>query len=77
LLTSRQSLAELNRRLPSPIGMARFRPNIVIDGSSPFVEDTFARVRIGGSTFRGPKGCDRCVVTTIDPETAEGGVEPL
>jgi uncharacterized protein YcbX len=77
LLTSEESLAELNRRMPSPIGMLRFRPNIVIDGSSPFVEDTFARVRIGGTTFRGPKGCDRCVVTTIDPETAEAHAEPL
>jgi uncharacterized protein YcbX len=77
LLTSEESLAELNRRMPSPIGMLRFRPNIVIDGSSPFVEDTFARVRIGATTFRGPKGCDRCVVTTIDPETAEAHTEPL
>ncbi len=77
LLTSEESLAELNRRLPSPIGMLRFRPNIVIDGSSPFVEDTFARVRIGGTTFRGPKACDRCVVTTIDPETARAHAEPL
>ena len=77
LLISEASLAELNRRLPSPVGMARFRPNIVIDGSSPFVEDGFARVRIGGTTFRGPKGCDRCVVTTIDPDTAKADTEPL
>jgi uncharacterized protein YcbX len=77
LLTSEASLSELNRRLASPISMLRFRPNIVIDGTSPFVEDTFARVRIGNTTFRGPKGCDRCVVTTIDPETAEAHPEPL
>ena len=32
LMISRESLVELNRRLPDPIPMARFRPNVVIDG---------------------------------------------
>lgn len=77
LLTSQASLDELNRRLPAPIEMTRFRPNIVIDGDAPFVEDSFLRVRIGDVTFRGPKGCDRCVVTTIDPTTGESSPEPL
>ena len=29
------------------------------------------------STFRVPKPCDRCVVTTTDQETGERGREPL
>lgn len=77
LVISEASLAELNRRLPRPLGMRRFRPNIVISGASPFAEDGFARVRMGSISFRGPKRCDRCVVTTIDPETGQAGPEPL
>jgi len=77
LLISEASLAELNRRLPQPLSMRRFRPNIVIAGAEPFAEDGFTRVRIGAISFRGPKRCDRCAVTTIDPETGEAGPEPL
>jgi uncharacterized protein YcbX len=57
--------------------MTRFRPNVVVAGCPPFAEDGWARLRIGAVGFRGVKRCDRCVVTTIDPETGVGGVEPL
>jgi uncharacterized protein YcbX len=77
LVISEASLDELNRRLPQPITMRRFRPNIVLGGAEPFAEDGFARVRIGALDFRGPKRCDRCVVTTFDPETGVAGPEPL
>ncbi|HEV8246995.1 MAG TPA: MOSC N-terminal beta barrel domain-containing protein [Polyangiaceae bacterium] len=77
LLISRASLDELNRRMPAPLSMRRFRPNLVVDGALPFAEDGFAHVRIGALHFRGVKRCDRCVVTTIDPETGAAGVEPL
>jgi uncharacterized protein YcbX len=77
LLISDASLADLNARLESPVGMARFRPNIVISGSEPYAEDGYARVRIGEVSFRGPKRCDRCVLTTVDPDTGLRGREPL
>ena len=77
LVVSEASLAALNARLQAPLTMARFRPNIVISGSEPFAEDGYARVRLGELTFRGPKLCDRCVITCIDPETGEQGKEPL
>ncbi len=77
LLISEASLADLNSRLEVPITMERFRPNIVISGTEPFAEDGYARVRIGEISFRGPKRCDRCVVTTVDPSTGERGREPL
>lgn len=77
LLISEASLADLNARLEIPVTMERFRPNIVISGTEPFAEDSYARVRIGAISFRGPKRCERCVVTTIDPLTSEVGKEPL
>jgi uncharacterized protein YcbX len=77
LLISEASLADLNARLQKPIGMERFRPNIVISGTEPFAEDDYAEVSLGAITFRGVKRCDRCVVTTIDPLTGEAGKEPL
>ncbi|HEY3253741.1 MAG TPA: MOSC N-terminal beta barrel domain-containing protein, partial [Polyangiaceae bacterium] len=77
LVISEASLAELNSRLEVPITMERFRPNIVISESQPFAEDGYAQVRMGEISFRGPKRCERCVVTTIDPSTGERGKEPL
>ena len=57
--------------------MRRFRPSLVIeDVPEPFAEDHWRRVRVGEVTFRSVRGCDRCVLPTIDPETLEGGKEP-
>ena len=77
LLISEASLEELNRRLDEPLEMRRFRPNLVISGCAPHAEDGFATLSIGRIGFRGVKRCDRCVVTTIDPDTGEKGKEPL
>ena len=77
LLISRASLEDLNRRLESPLPMRRFRPNLVVDGCAPYAEDRWRRIRIGDLGFRVVKPCSRCVITTIDPDTAEKGVEPL
>jgi uncharacterized protein YcbX len=77
LLISEASLADLNSRLETPLEMRRFRPNLVISGAAPYAEDEFASLRIGAVTFRGVKRCDRCVVTTVDPDTGDRGREPL
>jgi len=79
LLTSQASLADLNARLAAPIPMLRFRPNVVATGVPAWAEDTWRRIRIGGVVFRVDKPCDRCVMTTIDPETATrpNPVEPI
>lgn len=78
LVVSRASLDDLNSRLPSPIGMEHFRPNLVIDGCAPYAEDDWRRIRIGEMTFRLVKPCSRCIVTTVDPERGlYAGDEPL
>ncbi len=79
LLASRSSLADLNRRLMTPVPMSRFRPNLVVSGAPAWAEDTWRRVRIGRVVFRVERPCDRCVMTTIDQSTGErpDGNEPL
>ncbi|MCH8613744.1 MOSC domain-containing protein [Arsenicicoccus dermatophilus] len=63
---------------PVPLTMARFRPNVVVDGAlEPLVEQGWDRVRIGEVTFRMAKHCGRCVMTTYDPVTLAKTKEPL
>lgn len=66
LMISNESLAELNKRLPEPIPMTRFRPNVVIEGVAPHAEDQMALFRLGPVLLRGVKLCTRCPVTTTD-----------
>lgn len=81
LLLSEASLVDLNDRLAAqnhaPLPMNRFRPNLVVTGCPAFAEDRWARLRIGGITFRVGGPCSRCVVTTTDQFTGERGKEPL
>ncbi len=79
LLGSLTSLADLNTRLAVPIPIGRFRPNIVVRGAAPWAEDCWRRIQIGDVFFRVVKPCDRCIVTTIDPETGQrpDKTEPL
>jgi MOSC domain-containing protein len=72
------SLEDLNRRLPEPLPMERFRPNLVIDGLKPYEEDRLAELRIGAVTLRLVKPCTRCIITTTDQQSGERrGSEPL
>lgn len=87
LLVGESSLDELNRRLADsyagpgvfePLPMNRFRPNFVVQGSEPFAEDKWKRIRIGETVFHVVKPCARCVITTIDQNKGvKTGAEPL
>ncbi|MBA3894957.1 MAG: MOSC domain-containing protein, partial [Gemmatimonadales bacterium] len=77
LLISEESLTDLNNRLRAPVTMLRFRPNLIIAGGEPFVEDRLKAFTIGSLAFERVKPCDRCVVTTIDQATTERSQEPL
>ncbi|HEX4814423.1 MAG TPA: MOSC N-terminal beta barrel domain-containing protein [Nonomuraea sp.] len=89
LLASTASLARLNDWIaevalehgeepPAPLPMRRFRPNVVVDGvAAPFAEDGWKRLRVGEVEFRVTRGCDRCVLTTVDTETYTKGKEPI
>jgi uncharacterized protein YcbX len=72
-----ETAVERGEGLPEPLDMARFRPNVVVDGFEPFAEDGWAGVRIGDVTFRVTEACDRCTITRVDPHTLERGPEPI
>jgi uncharacterized protein YcbX len=77
LIISDASLADLNRRLPVPHPMNRFRPNLTVGGAGAYDEDGWARIEIGEIGLRAVKPCSRCVITTTDQDTMERGLEPL
>ncbi len=77
LLISEASLQDLNSRMSEALPMERFRPNLVVGGCEPYAEDQWKRICIGGIEFRVVKPCSRCAITTVNPETAETGAEPL
>lgn len=79
LLITRAALDGLNARLPQPVPMQRFRPNLVVDGAPAHAEDDWSRIRIGGNEFEVGPACVRCVFTTVDPERGERDAsgEPL
>lgn len=77
LLISEASLEELNSRLEEPLPMNRFRPNLVVRGIEPFIEDGWKNIRIGEMAFRVAKPCARCAITTVEQTTGEKGKEPL
>ena len=81
LVSSVAALAELNRRLQSQglpeVTMARFRPNLVLDGLDAHGEDSLDEIAF--ATDDGPvriklvKPCARCPIPDVDPVTAEPG----
>ena len=74
-LVTTQTLARLGEMVGTPLDVARFRPNILMEASdaAPFQEDDWVgrTLNIGGMAMRVDKRDGRCVVITIDPVTTE------
>jgi uncharacterized protein YcbX len=83
LVTSAASIDELNRRLTAggfdAVTMARFRPNLVLDGLDAHGEDAIDEIRF--ATDEGPvvlklvKPCARCPIPDVNPVSAATGEE--
>ena len=83
LVVSQASLDGLNARLLASgheaVGMARFRPNIVLSGLQAHDEDRLALLRVDaglnedatGVQLKPVKPCARCPIPNIDPATAQ------
>jgi len=84
LVVSQASLDELNGRLArqglAPVTMARFRPNLVLDGLDAHGEDFLDEIRFetadGPVRLRLVKPCPRCPIPNVDPQTGVPGTQP-
>lgn len=79
LMASEASMEEFNRRMViashDPVGIERFRPNVVLAGVGAYDEDRVDMVWIDGGVdgeihLQPVKPCTRCPIPDIDPSTA-------
>ena len=76
-LVSESSVADLETRVGAPVGVERFRPNLVVRGAPAYAEDNWGRVKFGSLEFLVHEPCARCMVVNLEPMTGVIGVEPL
>jgi len=77
LIIGEASLIDLNSRLTECLPINRFRPNIVFTGGKPYQEDVMEQFIISDINFYGVKLCARCIIPTINQNTAQKLKEPL
>ena len=81
LIACQASLDEVNRRLQEagkdPLPMNRFRPNLVIEGTTAFDEDNWKVISIGEQFFSIVKACPRCKQSCTDQITGKVSTEPV
>ncbi|MGF9692798.1 MOSC domain-containing protein [Rhizobium sp. 0TCS1.26] len=82
LVTTTGSLGALNADMAkngeAPVGMDRFRANIVLEHDQPWAEDGWASIELGGVTLHLVKPCARCIMTTQDQLTgSREGASPM
>jgi len=70
-LGSLESINDLNKRLPNPIKIYNFRPNIIVSGvDTPYGEDYWREIQIGDKVkLRWFRSCLRCLLPTVNQET--------
>ncbi|KAF4126648.1 MOSC N-terminal beta barrel domain [Geosmithia morbida] len=70
LVTTEASLADVSARMArgqQDVDMVKFRPNIVVDGDSPFDEDYWAELSVRGRpALSMSKMCGRCTSLNVD-----------
>lgn len=71
LLLGEAALADLNTRLVEPVPLNRFRPSLVFSGGPAYDDDAWDQFQIGSVRFRAVRGCGRCVLTTVNQQTAQ------
>ncbi|NUF48439.1 YcbX family protein [Gilliamella sp. ESL0250] len=79
LLLNKASFDYLQHQCPEKLDIRQFRGNIIIHGALPFAEDGWKTIKIGEVIFDIVKPCTRCVLTTMDVNSAKplANNEPL
>jgi hypothetical protein len=71
LLISQEAVDLLNTKLAVPVPMLQFRPNLVVTGGAPHVEDGWKYIRIGDAEFEVAKARTLCIAATVDFKRGE------
>ena len=77
LLTTHETLAELNGKLSTPVRMDQFRPNIVVSGAAANDEEKWVDFNLGSIEFSSVKACTRCKVITVNQSSGESDKEVM
>ena len=77
LVIGEKSMKTLNEKLDTPLGLDRFRGNIIVSSKIAHEEDGWDAFNIGTAHLKVIKPCARCVMTTVDQSTGKVGKEPL
>jgi uncharacterized protein YcbX len=76
LVTNTTSLHWLNERAGEPFGMDRFRPNLTVDTTEAWVEDTWRDFSIGAARFGLGLAWPRCSIPQVDQIDGSRHKEP-
>ena len=76
LVANRSSLDWLVAHATEPFEMDRFRPNLVVDVDSPWVEDTWRDFSVGSAQFGLGLAWPRCTIPQIDQRAGTRHKEP-
>jgi uncharacterized protein len=71
LVVNLATLDALNGQLKTPIGIERFRGNIVVRASTAFEEEKWNAIETGKTKLKGVKPCGRCPVITVNQLTGD------
>jgi uncharacterized protein YcbX len=77
LVVSSSSYNALERKVQGLVDPLRFRPNIIVSSTEPFVEDTWSEIKIGEVYLSGAKPCARCSLVNVDPISGESDKQTL
>ena len=76
LVAAQASCDWLAERAAEPFEIDRFRPNIVVTGTAPWEEDTWATFTVGAASLRARVPWPRCQIPQVDQVTGERHREP-
>ena len=76
-LIQESSLSDLENRVGIPLGVERFRPNLVVRGMDAYAEDGWSKLQLGTLELKVHEGCARCMMVNLEPSTGGIHLEPL
>jgi uncharacterized protein YcbX len=71
LIIGTASLQDLNERMGASFTMDRFRPNLIVETTVPYEEDSWKKVQVGNLFLKKTKLCGRCKMVNVNPKKGQ------